>query len=98
MAQQRPELVMNHPQLITRDEQGNIVSILFQPINANAKLSEILDTSLQYSFESAYGQFTPRIGYARILATTSNSALKRRAGLILPERNSGPTSTSWKAH
>ncbi len=68
MAQQRPELVMNHPQLITRDEQGNIVSILFQPINVNAKFSEILDTSLQFSFNTAYGQFTPRIGYARILA------------------------------
>lgn len=68
MSQHRPELVMNHPQLITRDEQGNIVSILFQPINVNAKYSEILDTSLQYSFETAYGRFTPRIGYARILA------------------------------
>ena len=68
MAQKRPELVMNHPQLITRDEQGNIVSILFQPINVNAKLSEILDTTVQYSFETAYGRFTPRIGYARILA------------------------------
>ncbi|MCY3817082.1 MAG: TonB-dependent receptor [Gammaproteobacteria bacterium] len=68
MSQQRPELVMNHPQLITRDEQGNIVSILFQPINVNGKLSEILETSLQYSFATAYGQFTPRISYARILA------------------------------
>ena len=68
MSQNRPELVMNHPQLITRDEQGEIVSILFQPINVNAKLSEILDTSLQYSFETPYGQFTPRVGYTRILA------------------------------
>ena len=68
MAQKRPELILNHPQVVTRNAAGEIESMLFLPINVNAKYSELIDTSLQFSFDTAFGNFTPRIGYARILA------------------------------
>ena len=67
MAQLRPELILNHPQVVTRNDAGEIESLLFLPINVNEKYSEILDTSVQYSFNSDYGSFTPGLSYTKIL-------------------------------
>ena len=67
MAQQRPELIMNHPQVVTRNAAGDIESMLFLPINLNEKYSELIDTSVEYSFSTAFGSFTPRIAYTRVL-------------------------------
>ena len=68
MAQLRPELIMNHPQVVTRDANGEIESLLFLPINLNEKYSELIDTSLQYTFDTGFGSFTPGIAYTRVLA------------------------------
>ena len=68
MAQERPELIMNHPQVVTRNAQGDIESLLFLPINVDEKYSEILDTTIEYAFDTAFGSFTPRLGYTRVLA------------------------------
>ncbi|MDE0419808.1 MAG: TonB-dependent receptor [Gammaproteobacteria bacterium] len=68
MAQLRPELIMNHPQVVTRNAAGEIESLLFLPINLNEKYSELLDASAEYNFSTDFGSFTPRIAYTRILA------------------------------
>ncbi len=68
MAQLRPELILNHPQVVTRNASGEIESMLFLPININEKYSELIDTSLLFSFNTSFGRFTPGIAYTRILA------------------------------
>ena len=67
MAQLRPELIMNHPQVVTRNAAGDIESMLFLPINLNEKYSELVDSSVAYNFSTAFGSFTPRIAYTRVL-------------------------------
>jgi len=67
MAQLRPELIMNHPQVVTRNAAGEVESLLFLPINLNEKYSELVDASVAYNFSTAFGSFTPRIAYTRVL-------------------------------
>lgn len=68
MAQLRPELILNHPQVVTRNAAGEIESMLFLPININEKYSELIDTSLEFTFDTRFGSFTPGISYSRYLA------------------------------
>ena len=68
MAQLRPELILNHPQVVTRNAAGEIESMLFLPINLNEKYSELIDASVEYSFGTDFGTFTPRIAYTKVLA------------------------------
>lgn len=67
MAQLRPQLILNHPQVVTRNAAGEIESLLFLPININSKVSELFDTSVQWDVSTNYGVFTPRIAYNRVL-------------------------------
>ena len=65
--QSRPELVFNNPDVVERDDQGNAVQVSHWPVNLDEKYSEIVETRLQYAFNTAIGAFTPRIGYTRVL-------------------------------
>ena len=65
--QTHPELVFNNPDIVVRDERGDAVEVRTRPVNLDAKYSEIVETRLQYSFDTAWGGFTPRIGYTRVL-------------------------------
>lgn len=67
MAQLRPELILNHPQVVTRNDAGEIESLLFLPINVNEKYSELFETKLLYGFTTDYGSFSPGLSYTRIL-------------------------------
>ncbi|MCY3817075.1 MAG: TonB-dependent receptor [Gammaproteobacteria bacterium] len=62
-----PELVFNNPDIVERDEEGNAVQVYHWPVNLDEKYSEMVQTGLQYTFESAFGRFTPRINYTRVL-------------------------------
>ena len=101
MAQLRPELILNHPQVVTRNAEGDIESLLFLPININEKYSEILDTSLEYSFDTAFGRFTPRVAYTRVLADeiqvgpTEESRLEVVGTLFGPDEYQLEGSLSW---
>ena len=101
MAQLRPELIMNHPQVVTRNAAGDIESLLFLPININAKYSELLDASLQYSFSTAFGSFTPRLAYTRVLADhiqvgpTEESRLEFAGTMEGPDEYQLEGSLSW---
>ena len=101
MAQLRPELVMNHPQVVTRDANGEIESMLFLPININEKYSELIDTRLQFSFDTAFGNFTPGIAYTRVLADhiqigpTDESRLEFAGTMEGPDEYQLEGSLSW---
>ena len=101
MAQLRPELIMNHPQVVTRDANGEIESLLFLPINLNEKYSELIDTSLQYTFATRFGSFTPRIAYTRVLADrvqvgpTEESQLDFEGTMFGPDEYQLEGSLSW---
>ncbi len=62
-----PELVFNNPEIVVRDEQGHVVEVRTRPVNLDAKYSEIVETRLQYAFETAWGSFTPGVRYTRVL-------------------------------
>ena len=102
MAQDRPELILNHPQVVTRNADGEIESLLFLPINVNEKYSELVDVSLQYNFSSAYGVFTPGFGYMRILADhiqigpTDESRLEFAGTLEGPDEYQIEGSLDWQ--
>ena len=65
--QSRPELVFNNPDIVERDEEGNAVQVSHWPVNLDEKYSEIVDTTLQYTFDTAFGNFTSGISYTRVL-------------------------------
>ena len=62
-----PELVLANPKVIQRDENGYPISAVRGPINLAAKVSEYVETSVQYSFDTDFGRFTPRLTYSRFL-------------------------------
>ena len=62
-----PELVLANPKVIQRDENGYPISAVRGPINLAAKVSEYVETSVQYSFDTDFGRFTPRLSYSRFL-------------------------------
>ena len=101
MAQDRPELIMNHPQVVTRNAAGDIESLLFLPININEKYSELIDSSVEYSFSTAFGSFTPRIAYTRVLADhiqvgpTEDSRLEFAGTMYGPDEYQLEGSVNW---
>ena len=101
MAQLRPELIMNHPQVVTRNAAGDIESMLFLPINLNEKYSELLDASVEYSFSTEFGRFTPRIAYTGVLADrvqvgpTEDSRLEFAGTMYGPDEYQLEGSLSW---
>ena len=101
MAQDRPELIMNHPQVVTRNAAGDIESMLFLPININEKYSELIESSVEYSFSTEFGSFTPRIAYTGVLADhiqvgpTEDSRLEFAGTMYGPDDYQLEGSLSW---
>ena len=62
-----PELVLANPKVVQRDENGYIISVTRGLINMAAKVSEYVETSVEHSFDTGFGQFTPRLTYSRFL-------------------------------
>ena len=50
-----------------RDENGYPISATRGLVNLAVKVSEYVETSIQYSFETGFGRFTPRLNYSRFL-------------------------------
>ena len=62
-----PELIAGNEKVIQRDENGYPVSATRGLVNLAVKVSEYLETSVQYSFHTNLGTFTPRLTYSRFL-------------------------------
>ena len=60
-------LISGNEKIVQRDENGYPISITFGPVNLAEKVSEFVETSVQYSFGTRFGTFTPRLTYARFL-------------------------------
>ena len=61
------ESAYRHPKIVRRDADGNITSIFWGDVNIAAKISETVETGLQYAFETRLGSFSSRLNYARVL-------------------------------
>jgi len=62
-----PELVLSNPKVIQRDENGYPISATRGLVNLAAKVSDYVETSVQYSLDTDFGRFTPRLTYSRFL-------------------------------
>ena len=62
-----PELIVGNEKIIQRDEAGYPIGATRGLVNLAAKVSEYLETSVQYSFDTGLGRFTPRLTYSRFL-------------------------------
>lgn len=62
-----PDLISGDPKIVQRDENGYPISRTRSLINLASKVSEYLETSLEYSFDTSFGAFTPRLTYSRFL-------------------------------
>ncbi|MXZ27591.1 MAG: TonB-dependent receptor plug domain-containing protein [Gammaproteobacteria bacterium] len=62
-----PELIAGNEKVIQRDENGYPIGATRGLVNLAAKVSEYLETSVQYSFDTGFGRFTPRLTYSRFL-------------------------------
>ena len=62
-----PELVLANPKVVQRDENGYPISATRGLVNLAAKVSEYVETSVQYSLDTDFGRFTPRLTYSRFL-------------------------------
>ena len=62
-----PEIAFRLPQIVERDAEGRAVLVNQTLVNVAEKISEILDAQLEYRFSTAWGVFTPRLAYARVL-------------------------------
>ena len=67
IAYERPDLILDNPQIAVRNERGDLVAINLREINLAESLNESISTELEYSFDTAFGSFTPRIRYLRYL-------------------------------
>ena len=61
------DIAFTLPQLVERDETGRAVAVYNTSINIAEKISESVDLHVEYSFDTAWGQLTPRINYYRVL-------------------------------
>ena len=66
-----PELIAGNEKVIQRDENGYPISATRGLVNLAVKVSEYLETSVQYSFDTNFGRFTPRLTYSRFLKNSS---------------------------
>jgi len=62
-----PEWILNHPHVAVRNERGDLVQVKSIDINIAADYNEIVTGELEYSFDTRFGTFTPRVGYTRYL-------------------------------
>ena len=62
-----PEIAFTLPEIVQRDADGYITLINTIDINLPEKVSEIVDTQLEYAFATRLGNFTPRLHYTRVL-------------------------------
>ncbi len=62
-----PEIAFNLPGIVKRDENGYAAQIIANQVNVAEKINETLDTSIQYTFNTSLGVFTPRLSYHRVL-------------------------------
>ena len=62
-----PEIAFKVPEIVQRDANGYITLINFLNINLAEKVSEVVDTQLDYAFDTRFGNFTPRLHYTRVL-------------------------------
>ena len=79
-----PQGAYAHPQIVRRDADGYITSIFWGEVNIAAKISETVETELQYAFETRLGDFSSRLSYSRVLEemyqVTANSPRIERKG------------------
>lgn len=61
------EIAYSLPQFVERDANGLITHINYRNVNIAGKRSEVLDTELQYTFDSRWGDFVARLAYNRAL-------------------------------
>ena len=83
-----PEVIFALPEVVERDAEGN--ATLFRrsrPINIAKKTSELVTTEFAYNFDTAWGEFTPRLTYTRVLDETFQITVEsepiRREGTIM---------------
>ena len=62
-----PEIAYAIPDIVQRDADGYITRIYYGRVNLAEKVSEIVDTRLEYAFDTRFGNFTPRLNYTRVL-------------------------------
>lgn len=62
-----PEVAFALPSIIERDANGYISQINGSTVNIAEKVSEILETHVEFGFETNIGSFTPRLSYTRVL-------------------------------
>ena len=79
-----PEIAYKLPEIVQRDADGYITRIYFGRVNLAEKVSEIVDTRLEYAFDTRLGNFTPGLHYTRVLdeffRITPDSELVDRLG------------------
>ena len=63
-----PEVASGLPSIVERDANGYPTRVLFGRINVAGKVSEILESSIRFGFETNVGRFTPRLSYTRVLS------------------------------
>ena len=62
-----PEIAFQLPEIVERDANGYITQVNIGQLNLAKKVSELLDTRLEYSFGTSMGDFTARLNYTRVL-------------------------------
>ena len=62
-----PEIAYAIPDIVQRDADGYITRIYYGRVNLAEKVSEIVDTRLEYAFDTRLGNFTPGLHYTRVL-------------------------------
>ncbi|MCY3623782.1 MAG: TonB-dependent receptor [Gammaproteobacteria bacterium] len=60
-------IIAGNPEFVERDEDGYPVSITFGEINLAGKVNEQIGTTVEYSFDTDIGRFTPRLTYTKVL-------------------------------
>ena len=62
-----PEIAFRLPEIVERDADGYITLINDTPVNLAKKVSELLDTRFEYTFDTSLGNFTAQLNYTRVL-------------------------------
>ena len=79
-----PEIAYKLPEIVQRDANGYITLIYYGRVNLAEKVSEIVNTRLEYAFDTRLGNFTPGLHYTRVLdeffRITRDSELVDRVG------------------
>ena len=66
-AYDHPEFVFDNPKVAVRNERGDLVHVIHRDINLAGNYIEDVSTDLEYSFDTRWGFFRPRIGFVRYL-------------------------------